>query len=49
MPKDLYAELGFSAGSVQDDFSEYEEEISTSDLAFSMVPVSEVSLPWAVM
>jgi len=40
MPKDLYAELGFSAGSVQGDFSEYEEEISTSDLTFGMVPVS---------
>ena len=40
MPKDLYAELGFSDGYVQDDFSEYEEEINTSDLTFSMVPIT---------
>ena len=39
MPKDLYRELGFSAGAVQDDFSEYEEQITTSDLNFEMVPV----------
>jgi uncharacterized membrane protein len=29
MPKDLYQELGFSEGPVTDEFSEYEEEIST--------------------
>ena len=40
MPKDLYAELGFSDGYAQDDFSEYEEEINTSDLTFSMVPIT---------
>ncbi len=40
MPKDLYKELGFSAGSVQDEFTEYEEGIDTSDLAFDMIPVS---------
>jgi len=39
MPKDLYRELGFSEGAVQDDFSEYEEQITTSDLIFEMVPV----------
>jgi len=39
MPKDLYRELGFSEGAVQDDFSEYEEQIITSDLIFEMVPV----------
>ena len=37
MLKDLYRELGFVA--VQDEFSEYEEEISTSDLGFTMLPV----------
>ena len=40
MPKDLYRELGFSAGAVQDEFSEYEEDIITSDLGFSMVPIN---------
>ena len=35
----LYRELGFSAGAVQDEFSEYEEQITTSDLNFEMVPV----------
>ena len=39
MPKDLYQELGFSEGPVTDEFSEYEEEISTSDLAFELVPI----------
>ena len=39
MPKDLYQELGFSAGAVQDEFAEYEQEISTSEVTFSMVPV----------
>ncbi len=39
MPKDLYKELGFSEGPVTDEFSEYEEEISTSDLAFELVPI----------
>jgi formylglycine-generating enzyme required for sulfatase activity len=39
MPKDLYLELGFSAGAVQDEFSEYEQEITTSDLGFTMVPI----------
>ena len=35
MPKDLYRELGFSAGAVNDEFSEYQEDITTSDLGFS--------------
>jgi formylglycine-generating enzyme required for sulfatase activity len=39
MPKDLYEELGFSEGPVIDEFSEYEEEISTSDLAFELVAI----------
>ena len=39
MPKDLYRELGFSSGSVQDEFTEYEEDIFTSDLGFTMVPI----------
>ncbi len=39
MPKDLYAELGFVAGPVADEFTEYEQSIPTSDLVFDMVPV----------
>ena len=39
MPKDLYRELGFSAGAVNDEFSEYQEDITTSDLGFSMIPI----------
>ena len=39
MPKDLYRELGFTAGKVQDEFSGYRQNIETSDLSFEMLPV----------
>ena len=39
MAKDLYKELGFKKGEVQDDFGSYRQEITTSDLTFEMVPV----------
>ena len=39
MPKDLYKELGFEQGQVQDEFSSYRQEIATSDLSFEMMPI----------
>jgi formylglycine-generating enzyme required for sulfatase activity len=39
LPKDLYQELGFSAGKDKDEFSGYREEIKTSDLNFEMLPI----------
>ena len=39
MPKDLYKELGFKAGQVQEEFTGYRQEIPTSDLTFEMMPV----------
>ena len=39
MPKDLYKELGFKAGQVQDEFVDYRQEIKTSDLTFEMLPI----------
>ena len=39
MPKDLYRELGFKAGQVQDDFVGSRQEIVTSDLNFEMMPI----------
>ena len=39
LPKDLYKELGFKSGEVQDDFTSYHQSIKTSDLDFEMMPV----------
>ena len=39
LPKDLYQELGFEPGAVNDGFVAYTQEISTSDLSFDMVPI----------
>ncbi len=40
MPKDLYTELGFASGPIQDPFNSYTEEILTSDLTFEMIAVT---------
>jgi formylglycine-generating enzyme required for sulfatase activity len=39
MPKELYQKLGFKAGAVNDAFSAYTQEITTSDISFDMLPV----------
>ncbi|MDG1138479.1 MAG: SUMF1/EgtB/PvdO family nonheme iron enzyme [Opitutales bacterium] len=39
LPKDLYKELGFKSGEIQDDFSSYHQSIKTSDLDFEMMPI----------
>jgi len=39
LPKDLYRELGFSAGKDQDEFTGYREEIKTSKVNFEMLPI----------
>ena len=39
LPKDLYRELGFSPGKVQDEFSGYRQEIKTSKVNFEMLPI----------
>ena len=38
-PKDLYKKLGFKAGLSKDKFIAFDENISTSDLTFGMIPV----------
>ena len=47
MPKDLYQEL-FFCGAVNDEFSEHQEDITTSDLGFSMIPIKGGEFIWAV-
>ena len=39
LPKDLYKELGFKKGEVQDEFTSYHQSIKTSDLDFEMMPI----------
>ena len=39
LAKDLYQELGFSAGKSQDEFTSYRQEIETSNLNFEMLPI----------
>ncbi len=40
LPRDLYKELGFKSGEIQDDFSSYHQSIKTSDLDFEMMPIT---------
>ena len=40
LAKDLYQELGFEAGKVQDEFVSYRQNIETSNLNFEMLPVA---------
>ena len=39
LAKDLYKELGFSAGKSQDEFVSYRQEIETSNINFEMLPI----------
>ena len=39
LPKDLYKKLGFKAGLSEDKFIAFDENISTSELTFAMIPV----------
>ena len=49
LPKDLYRELGFSPGEVQDEFTGYRQEIKTSKVDFEMLPIKGGNLRWEAL